>query len=748
MTNFPGRWIGPILAGLVLLTSWAAAWSWSPLYADPGGYRVPALVGGLAIVTVGLVCRASRLPPVAVPVLQLAAGALFLDAWFSLPVTSARLGTQLVHGSEQLNEFAAPVPARYVAIAVFLTACALALVIAVDLCVLGLGRVPLAGLPLLLALTVPISVLTQRLPITVFIGTAVPFLALLALEHTRALRGWGREVGPSARHRFAILLGASRVGALALAGAIVVPVLIPVTSGVFSRGDGANSGNGNRSVTLVNPMLDIRRDLIQKTHTPLVEVHTNDPDPSYLRLTVLDQFTGAEWRASNRQLPASNRASGALPIAPGLAPDAAGRATSWQIALTKGFETNWLPTPYPVTSLAVTGDWRFDSRTLDIVNTGPATASEGLSYRVNAFKPVYDANLLNVAGTPVGQPVEGMTALPGQLPTVIARTAERLTRGATTEYEKLAVLQDWFRSNGGFTYSTAPAPGSGMALLAAFVTRDRVGYCEQFAAAMAVMGRTLGIPARVVVGFLRPTGAVSGAGNRLFTSDDLHAWPEFYFAGSGWIRFEPTPGARTGTPPAYTDQTLTPIQPNRPTPTSNPRQQQQHAPALRPPRSTDVTGSGGGAWGWLWLPGVVLLGLLGGLPRGLRARRRRVRLASQDAVELSRGAWAELRATALDHRIAWADDRSARQALALLRARVSQDPDLVRELAWFGEFVERSRYARSVAISSGEAARVRECVKDWSAEIRQMVSDRTARSARWWPTSLFDRRPATKAQKP
>ena len=83
-----------------------------------------------------------------------------------------------------------------------------------------------------------------------------------------------------------------------------------------------------------------------------------------------------------------------------------------------------------------------------------------------------------------------------------------------------------------------------MDLLAAFVTNDRVGYCEQFAAAMAAMGRVLGIPSRVVVGFL--DGTTQESGRILYTSDDRHAWPEMYFTGVGWVRFE----ADTGLAPA------------------------------------------------------------------------------------------------------------------------------------------------------------------------------------------------------
>ena len=61
----------------------------------------------------------------------------------------------------------------------------------------------------------------------------------------------------------------------------------------------------------------------------------------------------------------------------------------------------------------------------------------------------------------------------------------------------------------------------------------------QFASTMAVMARTLGIPARVAVGFA--PGEKLAKGGYLVGAHDAHAWPELYFQGVGWVRFEPTP---------------------------------------------------------------------------------------------------------------------------------------------------------------------------------------------------------------
>ena len=86
------------------------------------------------------------------------------------------------------------------------------------------------------------------------------------------------------------------------------------------------------------------------------------------------------------------------------------------------------------------------------------------------------------------------------------------------------------------------------------MTTDRVGYCEQYAAAMAVMARSLGIPTRVAVGF---RSAVRSGDEYVYRSHQMHSWPEIYFPHTGWLPFEPTPGAAGGAVPSYTQTGLT-----------------------------------------------------------------------------------------------------------------------------------------------------------------------------------------------
>ena len=121
----------------------------------------------------------------------------------------------------------------------------------------------------------------------------------------------------------------------------------------------------------------------------------------------------------------------------------------------------------------------------------------------------------------------------------------RLRATRATPYAAAAKLVSWFRTTGGFVYTERPPSSGATAPLVDFVTRSRAGYCQQFAGAMALMLRYLGVPARVAVGFSSGTYD-AGRGVWNVTDHDAHAWVEVWFRGYGWLPFDPTPAARPG----------------------------------------------------------------------------------------------------------------------------------------------------------------------------------------------------------
>ena len=121
--------------------------------------------------------------------------------------------------------------------------------------------------------------------------------------------------------------------------------------------------------------------------------------------------------------------------------------------------------------------------------------------------------------------------------------ARRLTSESRSPFEATVAVERWLRTRGGFAYDQhPPAPTGGLPPLADFEQRSKRGYCQHFAGTMTLMLRYLGIPSRVAVGF---TSGAWQDGGWTVTDHDAHAWVEVWFAGYGWLPFDPTPGRGT-----------------------------------------------------------------------------------------------------------------------------------------------------------------------------------------------------------
>jgi transglutaminase-like putative cysteine protease len=118
--------------------------------------------------------------------------------------------------------------------------------------------------------------------------------------------------------------------------------------------------------------------------------------------------------------------------------------------------------------------------------------------------------------------------------------ARRVGGSASSPYGAALALESWLRTTGGFSYTNQPPP-SGPRPLLDFVLRTKRGYCQHFAGAMALMLRYLGIPSRVAEGFVSGTYDFENK-TWTVTDHDAHAWVEVWFAGFGWLPFDPTPG--------------------------------------------------------------------------------------------------------------------------------------------------------------------------------------------------------------
>jgi hypothetical protein len=133
-----------------------------------------------------------------------------------------------------------------------------------------------------------------------------------------------------------------------------------------------------------------------------------------------------------------------------------------------------------------------------------------------------------------------------QLDPRIKQLAEKIVEKSHNEYDRAANIELYLKSHYGYTLDLTGRKTDDP--LAYFLFERREGHCEYFAAAMTVMLRDLGIPARYVGGFL-PGEYNDLGGDYIIRASDAHAWVEAYFPGYGWITFDPTPagnGKRKG----------------------------------------------------------------------------------------------------------------------------------------------------------------------------------------------------------
>lgn len=118
------------------------------------------------------------------------------------------------------------------------------------------------------------------------------------------------------------------------------------------------------------------------------------------------------------------------------------------------------------------------------------------------------------------------------------KLSQRLTASAPTTYDAVTAVRDFLQR--GYTYSERPP--SRPFPLESFLFQDKIGYCQQFSGAMALLLRMQGIPTRVATGF-SPGSFNKDAGEYRVRDLDAHSWVEVYFAGIGWVTFDPTPPA-------------------------------------------------------------------------------------------------------------------------------------------------------------------------------------------------------------
>jgi hypothetical protein len=761
-----------VLALVASLTTWVALLSWKGFAVAWGGFMGPLLTIALVVALSGALLRWLRVPGPLVVLAQVVIVGATVSLYVCgspIPVGEAWLRLELAFqdASDSAQQYRAPVPRNVPAIDPLLIAGGAACMLLVDIVAGTLRRVPLAGLPLLTIYSIPVSLLGAGVSWIVFTLTTLGFLLLLYLQESRQIARWGRPLGgdgPADPSGFGVSNGALRssataIGAAATALAIVVPVFIPTFGlDVFSGGFGQGSGS---QIKIQNPTADLMRDLTQGEDYEMLRVVTDDPDPQYLRVAVLNRYSDNEWSSGNRTAGADQDASGTLPDPIGLDTTVPTLEYSYDVSVSDDFVSTWLPTQFPISEIEAAGDWRYDLSTMDFMAFDDDLETPGMSYTMTAIRPTLDA--VDMARSTVASNLMNtqVVELPGDLPSRIRTTALTAAGDAPTRFQQAVAIQNWLRQG---DYTKDRPAGNGSDTLDDFLDPSLdgtylTGYCEQFAAAMAVMARTLNIPSRVAIGFLEPQDM--GRDTYVYSSHDLHAWPELYFPGSGWVRFEPTPPARAGTTPAYTQHDFPAPEPDN-TNTVLPSEDISNRPSPGEPgqenRRDDSAEDAGASIPWraigIGVAALVIMVGLALLPRALRRRRRAGRLA-----EGPEPVWIELRDTVVDLGLTWPRGRSPRETGSHLvhyfgrpvgtdpatRPRHGADvaPEAESALERIVGTIELQRYARP---GSEQAAILKADAETVIAALEGGVTPRARRRAEWLPRSLFvSRRRPTRA---
>jgi transglutaminase-like putative cysteine protease len=617
-----------------------------------------------------------------------------------------------------------------------------AVAVLVDVLAVGLRRPALAGLPMLAIYSVPVAVYVDSVPAIPFVVGAAGYLWLLVTDNVDRVRRFGRRFTGEGRdvdvwEASPLAAAGRRLAVVGVALAVALPLAVPGMTGglldTLNGGAGTGTGTGRAgqggSPGRIDLFASLSGQLNQSEVSDLVKVRTSEPDPFYLRLGVADELRPDGFRT---------RSASGKPVTRDL-PDPTERAgrgvqqSRYQATVeVKNLAMPLLPVyAEPVRTEDLNGNWLYDPN-LQVVFSNRDT-SRNKRYVFDYVRSTYSPAALRAAQPlPADHPVRRQfTATPTVVPEV-ETLVEGLVQGKRTDYDKVLAIYQHFSADNGFSYRLSTASGSSGQDIVNFLT-NKVGYCQQYAAAMAWLVRAAGIPSRVAFGFTR--GSQNGDTYTL-TNRNLHAWTEVYFDAVGWVPFDATPayGVQGATRTAWAPDTDAP-EPSSPGAgsASTPEDPDASAGPAGPDNADRDTDTGLSlandtpaeqppVWPW-WTAGVLALLALLAVPalRRLALRRRRGGQAThapatataagadgpgngtrmmvlEDASRAradAHAAWDELMDTLVDFRVP-VDRSETPRATAdrLVRDTFADDSAAVGAARLLGRAEERARYAR------------------------------------------------------
>ncbi len=290
----------------------------------------------------------------------------------------------------------------------------------------------------------------------------------------------------------------------------------------------------------------------------------NAPPRYYWRGRVFDTYVNGLWTNATQAPQDFSPNQDTLNIPAAITQQAEARFTFTMLLSRQGLmytpaEPFWVNRPSKIFSTPNTEE----NQDLSSWVADPAL-SAGDRYQVRAWIGNPSIQELKAAGTEYPKWVtDRYLQIPKELADKLRPLGEDITLGKVTPYDKAQAITTYLRNEITYATSLAPPPQNVDPLV--WVLFDyKKGFCMYYASADIMILRSLGIPARMVVGFSQ--GEVSGQGtDYMVRKVNAHAWPEVYFPALGWVEFEPTGNqpvlVRPTAPPTPTpaNGTVTPL---------------------------------------------------------------------------------------------------------------------------------------------------------------------------------------------
>ena len=307
-----------------------------------------------------------------------------------------------------------------------------------------------------------------------------------------------------------------------------------------------------------------------------------------------DVYTGRGWAISQERTETVAPFE-PIPLPPIVAPATISQTVHWQFDERLIRYTVGQPLQFDQETIS---HWRGQTDLARVARTGTGgQIYTAVSHQTNApAAALRTATLTNIDPVILGR----YTNLPPDLPERVGQLAHEIAGQQPTPYDQAQALVAFLRQ---YPYTLdVGVPPTGRDVVDYFLFEAQTGYCDYYASALVVMARSLGLPARLVVGYLSPPP--DAAGVYTIRQIESHSWVEIYFAGFGWVPFEPT---RPFAPDTLgEDEAETAVSP--PPPLTDPDSALADAPPPLPEPDPAPR-----RWSWSWLLLTILLAALGWL---------------------------------------------------------------------------------------------------------------------------------------